>query len=455
MRGSVAGRLTGICAAVLLGGCAAPFLNEGASQVRHVQVKSASGDLPAPALYFNKEGLSDRLIQEGDYFSVSLLSAHICQFTESSKRDGLIIDRSNPVGRSKKIGCAQGGASKPAEVGRITRGEVAILANFGETSPGKGFLNSYADLERSGRVIYYNNDIRKSGQLINAINMPIFGPKQYNGKSVFFDFWMLELDGAENENFRSLMSSMAALGGKAYPPSAPVVGVLNFLGGAFLKGNADDVEFHYQMKFDPPAPESKSALAAPEVLGFAQAASSVARKAELAASAAQVVADQALASKVGFSDAAKSALAKAKDTAVETKDLAKKFVPYSSVKRLPLAEGYYVFMREESRDQDPEWAAFRVDEDRGVLCAVDVSKECHEVYRDRTWFLVRIAREKPEAGLDIEYGEYLSAFLQKISNYETLAAKDFDSGKDAMGDGLKEFLCERGSASIKSKLGCQ
>lgn len=451
MRGSVVGRLTGICAAVLLVGCAAPFLNEGASQVRHVGAGSKSG--LGTALYFDKTELKDRLIQEGDYFSVSLLSAHICQFRESSKRDGMVVDKSNPSGRSGKVGCDQGGVSKSAETGRNIRGEIVIVANFGETSLGKGLISSQADLGQTGRVIYYNDDIRRSGQLINAANIPIFGPKRYGGKSVFFDFWMLELDGAENESFRSLMSSMAALGGKAYPPSAPVVGVLNLLGSAFLKGNADDVEFHYQMRFDPPAPASKSALMDASVLGFAHAASSAARKVELAASAVQAVADAASAAKADFSDAANSALEKTKSAAVATRDLAKTSITHSSVKRLPLAEGYYVIMREESRDQDPEWNAFKVDEERGLLCTV--AKNCGDVYRDRTWFLVRVARENPVAALDIEYGEYLSNFLQKISNYETLTAKDFEGNRDAMGDGLKEFVCGRASVETRSKLGCE
>ncbi|MEE3528637.1 hypothetical protein QO167_29825, partial [Pseudomonas aeruginosa] len=100
---------------------------------------------------------------------------------------------------NKESSLCTGGDGSLFDNARSTQGEIAITASAGErgaTSNGLSF--NPADIKRNGRVVYYNEDIRESGQLINALNIPIYGPKTYDGGTFFVDLAILELD--ENEN---------------------------------------------------------------------------------------------------------------------------------------------------------------------------------------------------------------------------------------------------------------
>lgn len=374
----------GVCIlAIILYGCGG-FLNEGATRVR-VSTTDTTSTSAFDSIYFKPSTLYNITIKQGEHFSISLLSAHICGFRESRGLDAFTIDGSNPTnsdGEKTVSGCTYGGLIFPTSKDRTTRGEISIVANVAESSASKS--NNINPANSKGRVIYYNDDVRESGQLINAINLPIYGPKEYGGKNIVFDLWMLELDNEENNQLKSLLGSLAALGGKSYPPSAAILGVLNTLGSAFLNGNQDDVEARFQMRFDVPAHEK------------------------------------------------------------------------STVARLPLAEGYYAFVREENRDLTPEWSSFAVDEKQGVLCNSEDGKVCsgndQNAYRDRTWFLVRVARETREAALDIEYGEEVGLFLGRLDALEAADMKRVTDETTKLADSLKSLVCGRVSDVKKAKL---
>jgi hypothetical protein len=374
--------------ALLLSGCTSGFLNEGATKVRSSTVASPGETPKFKSIYYKPESqdtsIDKRIIRKGEYFSISLLSAYICGFREGRGLDMFSYDHSNPRGDedAPSKGCNYGGAMKIGRDDRVTRGEISILANAGEASNTKSLSINPSDASAKGRVIYYNDDIRESGQLINAVNLPIYGPKEYQGKNVIFELWMLELDNEENNEVRSLLDTLSELGGKAYPPSSPILGVLNTLGGAFLSGNQDDVEARFQMRFDVPAGDN------------------------------------------------------------------------SSIARLVLAEGYYAFVREENRDMNPEWDRFTVNEGMGELCSADAEtgkckSENNNTYRDRTWFLVRIARESRESALDIEYGEQLAVFLEQLETHESADLNKTKSALDNLGIELTSLVC--GNASDKKK----
>ena len=225
------------------------------------------------ALYYNPTDLIDGagdvrpgvgVIESGEHFSISLLSAYICGFRESKGLDVLIPgDDSNPP-QQKGSGCREGGR-EPEAADRTTRGEVAIIVNTGE-----GIRNAFnpSAEENTGRVIYYNEDVRESGQLINARNIPIYGPQKYNGDSVTFDLWMLELDNEENAEVSELLSSLSSMGQTAYPPSAPALKVLNTLGSAFLSGNHDDLQARINMRFDTLPPRDSQVFRLPLREGY-------------------------------------------------------------------------------------------------------------------------------------------------------------------------------------------
>lgn len=372
---------------IALTGCSGSFLNEGATRVR-VSTSNEGGSSDFKSIYFKPSNLDKEVIKKGDYFSISLLSVYICGFRESRGLDVFTFDRSNTAVTMEgetSSGCTYGGLFSVKPGNRTTRGEISIVANAGETSQKERNIINPSDLYSKGRVIYYNDDIRESGQLINAMNLPVYGPIEYGGKNVVLDIWMLELDNNENKNNKSLLGALAQLGGKVYPPSAPILGVLNTLGGAFLSGNQDDVEAHFQMRFDVPAH------------------------------------------------------------------------PDSNVSRIPLAEGYYAFVREENRDMNPQWDKLAVNEAAGELCNSDDGKKCtsnNNTYRNRTWFLVRIAKESKESALDIEYGEELINFLDRLEEFESA---DNQKQKDAMNNLTSSFTalaCSKATGEKKKSLKC-
>ena len=387
--------------AISLNGCAG-FKNEGSMGVRNSPSYATSNGferiyrIPSE---FTKNNLG--IINKGDYFSISLLSAHICGLRESKGLDStLLFDQSNKS-KTGNGGCTYGGLNDVSTKDRTTRGEVAIIVNAVE-----GITNSFnpSNEENTGRVIYYNDDVRESGQIINARNLPIYGPQQYNGDNITFDLWMLELDNDENKKISELLKSLSNLGQAAYPPSAPALMVLNTLGSAFLSGNQDDVEARINMRFDilPPAG--------------------------------------------------------------------------SEVARLPLQEGYYAFVREENRDLNPEWDKFTVNTKMGELCkaksnsggavtgagagskpdpAPSQSLMCEDgdqnTYRDRTWFLIRIAKETAESALKLENLESISNFTSRMSKFKDADLKKTTTILDNLSTDLNTLACK--STEVKDTNG--
>ncbi|MEQ1639064.1 MAG: hypothetical protein ABL903_20570 [Methylococcales bacterium] len=100
-----------------------------------------------------------------------------------------------------------------------------------------------------GRVVFYSNKVHK-GQLLNFDNMPIYGPIEYKGAPFAFRISIFELD-VTSERTKALLNTLASAGGKAYPPSAPVLNLLNNIGKSFLDGEQNDTEFRYAMILDP------------------------------------------------------------------------------------------------------------------------------------------------------------------------------------------------------------
>jgi hypothetical protein len=358
---------------VALSGCAGNYLNEGATRVRYTEPDATTEPPKFKAIYFKPAETRNNIIKKDECFSISLLSAYIENLRESRGLSAFTFDTSNS------------GPTEPQPKERTTRGEISIVVNAGETSNTVSNIINPADANEKGRVIYYNDDVRESGQLINAINLPIYGPALYKGKNFVFDLWMLELDGAENNQYKTLLTSLAGIGGKAYPPSSPILGLLNSLGSAILSGNHDDVEARFQMRFDVQGPSD------------------------------------------------------------------------SIIARLPLAEGYYAFVREENRDLNPEWNSIALNEGMGELCySDDGGKNCKDIeqntYRKRTWFLVRVAKEKPEAAIEMAYGEPLIEFLKKLETHEDTDTTEIKGAIDKLNIDLNATLCKKLSDQEKKDL---
>ena len=371
---------------LFLSGCASGgFLNEGSNRVRTAGPTGPvdpSNDFET--IFFTSAEEQRRRVSPQEYFSIKLVSAYICDFRESRSVNRFLRDGSNPSVVDAKARCTYGGLRKPKKRNRTTRGEIAIVAHLGEISSSRGLTVNPADAESNGRVIYYNNDVRESGQLINTLNNPIYGPKKYGGKGFIFELWMLELDNNENDRMKALLDSLSGIGGASYPPSVPILSVLNTLGGALLSGNQDDVEAHFQMTFDAPSGDSGS-----------------------------------------------------------------------QVPRLPLAEGYYAVVREEDRDLDPDWDQIAVNRRDGVLCWAGKSATagCEETYRDRTWFLFRVAKESEKAALDLEFGERVGQFVRRLDEFESADLESMTGATNDLQESLKILVCESASDQEREELG--
>ena len=197
--------------------------------------------------YFKSKADPD-LIFADDSITVSLLQAFICDFKEIGmpKFNYFVI---------------------PELTGHCNdlvdpKGEILIIARIIERN-NSGTTYNYADIKDKGRVVFYSDDVKGRGQYLNFSNLPIYGPITYNGKPLYLEFNILELDNAENEKTKALLNTLAELGSSAYPPAAPILGVLNSLGASLLSGDQDDLEFRYHMELVPATKKQSNLLSRP------------------------------------------------------------------------------------------------------------------------------------------------------------------------------------------------
>lgn len=187
-----------------------------------------------------------RQIENGHNYSINLISGFICDFRESgflSSGDGTNAGAELCGENDREVGESAG-----------TRGEIAIIANVIERDGTNEGSRVYDDFVRSGRVVFYSEDVRESGQVLNFRNIPLAGPIKYNGGSVFAKISIVEFNDQENEQTKALFTKLEELGtASGFFPASPVLQVLNDLGGAVLSENKDDVEFLFQFQLDPAA----------------------------------------------------------------------------------------------------------------------------------------------------------------------------------------------------------
>ena len=357
----------------LLTGCAtSPYTNnEGSTHVARYTNKDKALTITANGLTEKAVGLymsgldlqkgASTIINRGDAFSVRLLSAFICDFRESSNFSDITAKSNNGA-----TPCRGGDSNGGQHAG--TRGEIAIVANVGERRDSVGGLTFDPSNVKNGRVIYYNEDVRETGQLINALNLPVYGPKTYEGKPFYMDWSVLELDNKENAAARKLLKQLADVGTLPAAPYTPVLKLLNSLGGALIDANGDDLEMRYQMETDPTLDCSN--LNNPKY-----------RK---------------------------------NDHTCEK----------LTVHRMPLREGYYAFVRSENRSEHPVLSGIEVCEELGVLCAGDSKQP----WREKTWLLVRVAREDNDAALAQDTAQNLAGLMDSLNANSSLI------GNEALGE---------------------
>ncbi|MDO8454568.1 MAG: hypothetical protein Q7S59_08375, partial [Sulfurimonas sp.] len=172
----------------------------------------------------------DTRFMVGDSLSLHLRSAYIADFSELiSPREMFTRQRGKAIG------------------------EIAIVANAFEETNGNEL--SFEDT-RAGRVVFYSDDVNK-GQFLNFNNMPIYGPLNYIGSPFAFRIAIFELD-TESKQSKMMLNTIAQAGSTAYPPSSPVLKILNGIGESLLSGDQTDTEFRYTMVLDSKSGSNKT-----------------------------------------------------------------------------------------------------------------------------------------------------------------------------------------------------
>ncbi|MEM1277944.1 MAG: hypothetical protein AAGH74_15580 [Pseudomonadota bacterium] len=231
-------------------------INEGSFNATTVPAGKVSGPLEKAVFYPNSTlQTATEVIKPGDHFSITLISAFICDFRETGVLNG-VFDASNSESDVCPGGLKTESALSLQE--QASRGEIAILADYGS---GTARAAGSSDIKDFGRVIYYNEDVRESGQLLNDIGIRIHGPIAYKNEVTNLRLAIVEFDDEENERAKAIIENLASVGGKAYPPAAAVLGVLSTLGKTVFEQNKNDVEFRGSIIFDPPSVRSTVARA--------------------------------------------------------------------------------------------------------------------------------------------------------------------------------------------------
>lgn len=227
--------ITSLCSILLLNACASS--NEGFVDYRKAELhktqpvlaclpSNTPADKPADCKISSQKGQllrqnspvdDNALIKEGDNLSLHLCSAYIHDFHET-------------------------------DFSQSANGEIAIVANVFEMNGSADFDHSDNELKQ-GRLVFYSSDVEKK-QKLNFHNMPIYGPKTYDGAPLGIQLGIFELDSTPPE-LKSVLDYAAHAGAKAYPPASPVLKILNGLGKSFLNGDKNDTEFKYSMVLSP------------------------------------------------------------------------------------------------------------------------------------------------------------------------------------------------------------
>ena len=232
---------------LLLTGCGS-FLNEGSVRLGAAAgVNNTPGDNVVTDVIYRPSSDEAGALKPGQDVYVTLLSGYICDFREFG---GVLNLASSSNLESERCNNDAGPLNLQ---GQGTRGEIVVLAGFQFRD---GSANQPDTPEE--RVIYYNDDVRETGQLLNFANLPVYGPAPVKDASARLRVSILELDKAESEQQAALLNTLAQVGSTfASPMYGAVIGVLGKIGEGLIRSNDDDREMAFDAGFDPTNAESK------------------------------------------------------------------------------------------------------------------------------------------------------------------------------------------------------
>ena len=210
-------------------------LNEGLVRMAVPSDPTTGSGKLSPAVFTDHDG--QEIIKVGEDFQITLISAFICDVREGLGGFNVFTSTNQESTRC--------GNRKSQGLG--TRAEVAILAGFQFRSSNGGNANP------EERLVFFSDDIRESGQLLNQVNLPVYGPAPYQLATSKMRVTILELDRQEAEEQSALLEKLSEAGREfASPVQGAVLGVLSSIGEIIIKSNSDDREFRFELMFDTP-----------------------------------------------------------------------------------------------------------------------------------------------------------------------------------------------------------
>ncbi|MHA2284117.1 MAG: hypothetical protein ACXAC5_25030 [Promethearchaeota archaeon] len=282
----------------------------------------------------NDETHSDSVVREGDSITIRMRQGFISQFWEI------------PINPFRSF--------RP-------NGEIAVLVQafeFNGDDTTKDFDFGPGGIEK-GRLVFFSNDVEEN-QFLNFDNMPIYGPISYKGNPIGIDIAVIEID-SNSEQMNALLDTLATAGGQAFPPTAPILSILDELGGSLLTAGTNDIEMRFALALDPP--NGYRGLYYPRV-----------------------------------------------------------------------EAGDYVFIREQDRQTDTDWANLELDANNGRLYQL-TKNSTPILYRDNSYMVIQINKGFDSEDIDLSENTF-SKFLDRINEEDTRSA-----------DALQPFLDEIGSIS--------
>ncbi|MEO0819261.1 MAG: hypothetical protein AAF074_02445 [Pseudomonadota bacterium] len=240
-----------VLAIAAVASCGSVELNEGQVRVGTAPLEP-SGSVSQPVttqIFASAATGGGQVIQPNQDFQITLISAFICDFRESGGilNDPLGFATTNDAGEP----CREEGHNTVFQ-GKATRGEIAVLAGFKFRNDDPALGDTPEE-----RVVYFNDDVRETGQLLNFKNLPVYGPAPMVRASSRLRLTVLELDQDEVEEQAAVLQSLASAGAAfASPINAAVLGVLSSIGETLIRSNKDDREFAFDLGFDAPFGQS-------------------------------------------------------------------------------------------------------------------------------------------------------------------------------------------------------
>lgn len=208
-------------------------------------------------LFLSKSARSDHLkyqfIEKGDSVSIRLLHAYVCEFYEQAQSRKELERTYRRASKKSTEGSEDDGtvvSCADRDYNRFgTRGEIAVLASAVEVDENGQGQNTGSGLD-SMRLVYFDDDVRETGQALNQANHRIYGPISYQGRPLSLRLAIAELDQEEADETAGLLKALAGLGKQAYAPASPVLDALSKISDAYFSSKQDDLVFLYAMEFN-------------------------------------------------------------------------------------------------------------------------------------------------------------------------------------------------------------